>query len=360
MSNRTRSAKDGGTTGFRRLFDYKNAISPGDLKALLDPQEEDLPRRKRVWEELTPQQRGGLEAIDAVAEEARLFDKRVMRVTSSECLAFACALEHATPKARLRAMLARAFARADRYAFACAEELEIRTQVEPLASALDKAIAVLSGPDGILWHKNRIGSELYENSTLSRAFTAFHRVARYSDQEREGWRNDVLRGLEAIEKIRSGFSEWAEMDEKEQHGFGWPLRDEARFFFFLRIAEVFAISTGEVPTFSGHEPKKLINGRKRQWGKFARAALDLTRLGDSGFDDLSRRLGGKRPDLMGSSFEDSYEWQINSFATWFNPDSDVRDVVRRQTKFAGQLCSAGRAIDHRDEGEPWSWRGHRI
>lgn len=366
MTNRTRSVEDGGTTGFRRLFDYKNAIPPRDLRALLDPQQEDLPHREGVWEGLKPHQRAGLEAIDAVAEEVRFFDKRLMRITSSECLAFACALEHATTKARLRAMLARAFARADRFAFACAEELEIRTQAESLANALNKAIAALSGPDGILWDKNRVGSRLYKDSAMNRALTAFHKMGHYTDKEQERWRDNVCHGLEIIENIRFGFAKWAEIEEekrkknKKDYGFGWPVRDEARFFFLLRLAEVFAISTGEVPTFSGHQAKKEINGRKQQWSKFARAALDLTGLGVSGFDDLNRRLGGKRPNLMKSPFEKNYEWQIISFATWFDPDSDVREVVRRQTKSAGQLLTAGRAIDHRDPGEPWNWEEHRI
>lgn len=358
MTNRTRSVEDGGTTGFRRLFDYGHAMSPRDLRALLDPQEEDMPHRARVGEELALKQRKSLETIDTVAAEVTLFDIRIMKARSTEDLAFACALDRPTPKARLHAMLARAYARADRFAAACADELDVKAQASTLAASLTRALAALSGPDGILWGKNPTGDELCEGSTVKRALAAYERMTWYEDRVRAERYENLRRGLEVIETVRDGLERFKGRDadgEDTGPAYGWPMGDEARFFFLLRLAEVFTISTGEVPTFNGWYARK-----GTYWATFAWAALSLTGLGTDNFDDLSRQLGGRKAKRRRTIFEAHYADFFKGMATWFAPGRLAGPACRESDKCAGELMTAGRAIDRHDGGEPWSWREHMI
>lgn len=345
--------------GFRRLSNYGHAMSPRDLRILLDPQEEDMPHRVKVREELVLIQSKSLEAIDTVATKISMFNADRMKAQTAEDLAFACALDRPTPKARLHAMLARAYARADRFAAACADELDIKEQAPALAASLDRALVALSGPDGIIWYKNRSGGNLYEGSTVRRALLAYERMIHCEDREQAGRYENLRLGLEVIETVRDNLKRFQGKHVNGEKGtgpfYGWPVRDEARFFFLLRLAEIFTISTGEVPTFNGWSPKK-----GTYWDTLARAALSLTGLGIENFDDLSRQLGGRKAKRRRTDFEMNYAYFLEGMAEWFAPDRPEGTTYRSSPKTAAALMTAGRANDRKDGGEPWSWSEQMI
>lgn len=359
-------------SGFQRLKDYRATISPRDLRTLLDPQEEDMPHRTKVRAALIPVQRTSLEQIDQVAMKVPFFDAKHMRVKCNEELAFACALDRPTPKDRLYAVLARAFARANRFADACADELDIKDQAPAMVRALDSALKALSSPEGVLWTKNRRGEELYNGSTGHGALMACERLALWREDGRKDRYYDLCQGIEIIERVKCTI----EYFDKYGPQFGWPLGDEARFFFMLRLAEIFTISTGIVPGFSGERRK----GAAGYWTDFARAALKLTGLETENFDALSRRLGGvgkqtpasqyeqkqksegkRKPVTYKNDFESSYGDRIRDMSKWV-AELDIAgtsyngEVIRS----AGDLLSAGRAIDRKDSGEPLNWPEHKL
>ncbi|WP_147048890.1 hypothetical protein [Methylobacterium gnaphalii] len=270
-----------------------------------------------------------------------------MRSRADDELAFACALDKAEPKDRLRAMIARAFARADRHAHACATELDIRARTSKLATALKGSLSALADEDGILWYKNRAGEHLQEGSAIVQALKAYERLG-YPGGSAEERRYEVHHGLTVMAQMREAFESFAD----QEPAYGWPQTGDGQFFFLLRLAEVFAVSTGEVPSFSGYSRKGT------HWTDFALATLHLTGLGVSNFDELSRRFGGKRPDRRQSDFEENWPWMFEAMAGWFAPPTSNQRAPGMQ--HAGNLISNGVANNRQDGDEPLSWRDHEI
>lgn len=336
-------------SGFQRLKDFGHAIHPLDLRALLDPQPEDQGRRNEVRSGLTSRQLKALGTIESIDQQTPLNDRDLMRWKTLPDLAFACGLDRTAPRERFGAMLARAYARADRYAEACAEEASVRQDLEALHKGLAAALKALAG-QGPLWRKGRSGTEFGESSTIGRALAAYERMTWWPAEVTKGRQADLVAGIEVLEQVEHSLAHM----KIDGPAYGWPLADGARFFFLLRLAEIFAVSTGLVPSFSGYRPK----GPAGAWTDYARAGLDLTGLGTANFDELSRHLGGKQSDRIKVPFEHGYGHMLTSLAEWL-ACTDPREQTRLQEKCAGELPSAGRAIDVKDGGEPAKWGDHR-
>jgi hypothetical protein len=250
--------------GFRRFKIYTNALDPFDLRAILDPQESDDPNA--AWERLGTQRskelREALKQLDVVAPE--IFTRSAGARPCCDVTSFILSKDQKEHAPRVRAIVARAYWRADEYSHALAQSFYDAQRSAKIVKAFDDF-----GVD----------------------FKAEYAMELVSRWRRESWseRNDreerIRNGLGALDMVVSGLRHFA--DEHIQHG---RTPDSGRFFFALRLAEAFTIWRGRPPDFdSGKEDRK----RSTEWLRFIEAALAVSGLssgGLKGLEGLLRRL----------------------------------------------------------------------
>jgi hypothetical protein len=337
MARRATGLEPGGETGFRRLG-YKNAINPRDLRALLDPQGDDAPFS---LERLTERQRAALDELDALAP--KLFLRAAEEKPCEKEVQFALGLDKQDKIERLRAIVARAFWRADSYATALAQLLDDVKDAEKFASQMDAFFKIIGGDAETPFYKGSPFRGLAKESAPYRAIEILNRRRLESATEKEERRDDITHGLTALESMRSKLRGVVE----HQMEFG-ATPEDARFFFLLRLAEVFVIWTGRAPDFYHQRGMKKL-GKKTEWLQLSTNALTLCGLGADRLDPLFRRLGGTGPraeaykqyanyrdlvDGLAQSIGTSIEW-IKYIIEWeldppnIKPDSQTATLRER-------------------------------
>jgi hypothetical protein len=250
--------------GFRRFKIYANALDPFDLRAILDPQESDDPNA--AWHRLGTQRskelREALKQLDEVAP--KIFTKLAGARPCCDVTSFILAKDQEEHAPRARAIVARAYWRADEYSHALAQSFYDAQRSAKIVKAFDDF-----GVD----------------------FKAEYAMELLSRWRRETWsekndREEIIRnGLGGLDRVVGGLRYFAE--EHSQHG---RTPDSGRFFFALRLAEAFTIWRGRPPDFdSGKEDRK----RSTEWLRFIEAALAVSGLSSGrlkGLEGLLRRL----------------------------------------------------------------------
>ena len=276
MGRRAKGLEFVGGPGFRRLG-YKNAMSPRDIRALLDPQSDDAPF---LLERLTKPQRAALERLDALAP--KLFSRPADKKRCEKEVQFALGLDKRDKIERLRAIVARAYWRADSYATALAQLLDDAQDAESFSEPLNAFFETFAG-----------------NKVLPRAaLNILDRRRLESATEKESRRDDITHGLAALDSMRARLR--SVVESLRQTG---ATPEDARFFLVLRLAEVFVIWTGRAPDFDYDEKKP--RKKNPEWHEFAANALTLCGLGNDRLDLLFRRLGGRGPRA------EAYEQYVN-------------------------------------------------
>ncbi len=315
MPRRATGLESGGVTGFRRLG-FKNAVNPRDLRALLDPQGDDAPFS---LERLTKQQQAALANLDGLA--THLFLRTAEERPCEKEVQFALGLDKQDKIERLRAIVARAFRRADSYAKALAQLFEDARDAEQFSSQLDAFFKIVGAGEETPFYKGSPYRGLAKESAPYRAIEILNRRRLESATEKEGRRDDITHGLAALDSMRRELRFIA--DGSHLPG---AKPDDARFFFVLRLAEVFVIWTGRSPDFDFQEGEK---GRKKntEWIELSTNALMLCGLGVSGRDGLFKRLGGKGP--RGKAYEASADYRdlVDSLAQALGPCVETTETI---------------------------------
>ncbi len=137
--------------------------------------------------------------------------------------------------------------------------------------------------------------------------------------------------------------------------YGWPVGDEARFFFLLRLAEVFYNLDRRSSTFNGWYARK-----GTYWATFAQAALSLQDLVLTTSMISAGSSAGRKAKRAANRFRGPLRRFFRGDGKSGSIPITRRGALQRIDKCAGNLMTAGRAIDRHDGGEPWSWREHTI
>lgn len=259
--------ESGGAAGFRRLG-YKNAMNPRDMRALLDPQGDDAPYS---LERLTNSQRDALESLDWLAEY--LFSRAAHERLCAKEVEFALGLDKQDKIERLRAIVARAFWRADSYANALAQSLDDAAVAKSLVEPLNAFFEAFAGNKVLL----RAALDILDRRSFERATEKQERRAAITD------------GVAAFDLMRLGLG--GVVESLRQTG---ATPEDARFFFLLRLAEVFVIWTRRAPDF--YYQRGITKFRKKmEWLQLSTNALKLCGLGADRLDSHFRRLRGTGP-----------------------------------------------------------------
>ena len=324
---RTVSQEKGGITSFRRLRACPKAVIPSDLEAaLLKPV-----TGNDVSASLPERQAQALAEVDWLAEAINWLDIPHWRCT--EELAFILALDQHDPVQRLRTSICRAFRQADQWAGTFAQQLDDLTIASRHRRALEKALLPLRHPEGSLWRKNHARQYLFPDSTIGQALEVVARWRRLGEKEEDA--------IARHETIAQGLAELETMiDVLSRMERSVPIRgrtpDDARFFFTMRLAEFYALSTGQCPDFSDEYRKT-----KPHWNAFIRAALTLTGLGTQGLDGLLRRLGGVgNSDIGHRKHEPSYGDRLKSLSETFVKGGFLERFPHRDAHH-GDLTTSG-------------------
>jgi hypothetical protein len=190
-----------------------------------------------------------------------------------EATGFALAVDVEEPSSRLRAIVSRAFARADAVAWCMIEGENDDRALSDGAAAIERALAEIAPafgdhpeifttanawrhPDGVL---GRI-----ERGLLARQFTS-DRPREQDDREAEV----IAEALAALARRAAVTRRAAPVRQ------GRPYEVVARSWFVLRLATAHAFLTGERPALHGDGDAA---ERGTSWHAFVEAALDLTRI----------------------------------------------------------------------------------
>lgn len=265
-------------------------MNPRDLRALLDPQSDDAPFDEG---RLTKPQQTALEKLDALAP--KLFLQPADKRPCEKEVRFALGLDKQDKIERLRAIVARAFWRADSYANALAQLFDDAKDAERFLDPLDRFFEIIADGAGSPFDKGSPYRGLAKAAMPCKAIDILNRRRLENPAEEEQRRAAVTDGLAALDLMRRELRTIAD-------GLHLPgaKPDDARFFFVLRLAEVFVIWTGRAPDFDFEEGEKR-RKRNTEWIELSTNALTLCGLGVSGRDGLFRRLGGKGP--RGKAYE---------------------------------------------------------
>lgn len=329
--------------GFRRAG-FPNALTPDGLCAMLTqrPSDGDPPL-------LDQKTALALRCLDALADATKFL--RVSRYACDELLAFALALDVADNRARMRAILIRAYERADEYAFAVAQAREDAAAAKAYNGAIGAALTALAGEERPLLLRNTHG--LDPDSLLAELLGAVGRYRREEAEALEDRRDRIVNGIIALKEAQETCVAMAP-------DVGRPT-DEPRFFLALRLCEIFTVATGVEPQFN-----KEINKRDLSWKRLLETSLQLcgllteneikgTRNGEdrrnrrtnatgaaSVAGGLAERLGGhnNRVPTSAADGEHFYEGQLKNMAEWLRSRSEGEPLGY------GNLLSAGREIDY--------------
>ncbi len=283
MARPAKGLESGGDTGFRRLG-YRNAMNPRDLRALLDPQSDDAPFS---LERLLPPQRAALDELDALAP--KLFLRPADKKYCEKEIQFVLGLDKQDKIERLRTIVARAFWRADSYATALAQLLSDASDAERFLDPLDRFFEIIADGAGSPFDKGSPYRGLAKAAMPRKAIDILDRQRFESPTEKEGRRDDITFGIAALDSMRRELR--GVVESRRQTG---ATLEDARFFFLLRLAEVFVIWTGRAPDFYFQKNAKKLS-KNAKWLQFSTNALNLCMLGDDRIDPLFRRLGSAGP-----------------------------------------------------------------
>lgn len=242
-----------------------SAISPRDLRSLLDrqPGDEDA---EAVYGRLNAKQRNDFDnahvRLDQIASE-------IFRIqpTACEVTRFIIAADKDDAANRARAIVSRAYWRADEYAHAAKMRARDAKEAQEIVAAFDcfdvdtKAQDALEIFAGLRWE---------------------------SPPERQSRAGEIKHGLSELRQVLERLRAFSDSEIKRGRS-----PDHGRFFFALRLAEAFAICSARSPDFD-FQP----NRRKRSaWIEFVSAAFALCSLGEFtsygtpiGLDNLLRNL----------------------------------------------------------------------
>ena len=316
MARRAKGLESVVGPGFRRLG-YKNAMNPRDMRAMLDPRGDDAPFS---LEQLTKPQRTALDKLDALAP--KLFLRPADKKYCEKEIQFVLGLDKQDKIERLRAIVARAFWRADSYAEALAQLLSYR--------GLTKAATLRKAIDRLNWRSLENPAE--------------------KDERIDGI-TGALAELDLMRRELCSVADYFPVPGAKP--------DDARFFFVLRLAEVFVIWTGRAPDFDYEEKKR--RKKNPEWHEFSTNALTLCGLGVSGLDGLFERLGGKGP--RGKAYEALAEYRdlvdglaqslgvraqvIENIIEWEADPPNLENYrkTRFHEPFYGELKARGRTLE---------------
>ena len=268
---------------------------------------------------------------------------------------FALGLDKQDKIERLRAIVARAFWRADSYAKALAQLFDDAKDAQRDGSKpLDRFFKIIADGAGSPFDKGSPYRGLAKAAMPHKAIDILNRRRLENPEEKEGRRAAVTDGLAGLDLMRRELRTIAD----GLHLQGAKPAD-ARFFFVLRLAEVFVIWTGRAPDFDYDEGK--VRWKKPEWHKFATSALTLCGFEIKGLDLLFKRLGGKGPrgkayeafaeyrDLVGSLaqslgvraqvIENIIEWEVDP------PNLENYRKTRFHEPFYGELKARGRTLE---------------
>ncbi|MBU3887205.1 hypothetical protein [Methylosinus sp. KRF6] len=307
MSTRTLAPSEGGTTGFRRLK-FANAIDPRRLRAILDGAGEDIPASGLSEDQIT-----GLNALNDDLGRT-IFLLQAPEQHPSEDICFILGLDKKEPRARIRAIVSRAFWIADSYAAAYARELDDAVRAREEAELLEHFFSMWAGnTDSVFDKGHRYRGGFNTDSRISNAVERWSRLYDRSADEVVEQENEIARGMAALDGLCKDLKRAA---DQRAPGVG-PTEHNAQFFFLIRLAEVFTIWSGLAPSFSYDQGKKY-RKRGKSWHTFVTAAFQITGLGKEGLGNLHRRLGGKGPGAIASYANEEYRFKIREVAKKLN------------------------------------------
>lgn len=292
-TGRTRPLPAGIVSGFRRLASFQKAALVSTLAPLLDPGEAaPAPRDDDLPEPGAPTARPfttNVPHFDARAAEAlRRFDEiaRALPIDRRRLLyapafdfapvRFMCALDVGDPVGRWRAVVSRAFARADAVAWCLAEGIEDDAALVDWAERTEKALDGIE-PSWRDWQDHR---EAWLRGPVKESFDrAWRRRYFASPGDHDEMFDDLSAALETL-AARAAAARGCAAETTE----GGRTPVTYRNHFVLTLATVYALVMGEAPVFDGGDPGdkiKVGTERKRApspWHPLIRAALDLTGL----------------------------------------------------------------------------------
>lgn len=305
-----------GVEGFRRFNLYRNAIDPCDLRALLDPfrADDQSAAKARLNKNKARRFEYGIDVLDKIS--SALFQKQAHSGSPCPVVNFILATDKRDEKARARAIVARAYWRADEYAHAYGQLLADAEDAETHAAAIATALEALRVP-------------IAEATRINEAWSHDGGAAKSRRRLEISGGVDALRAL--VDRLRE---------------FPWPHQkgrtsDEARFFFILRLAEAFSIWTGRPPDFHG-------TTRNGLWSEFAYAALDLTGLNrEEDLDYTFRRLGGAGP-------------RAKAFHAWKKLSAPAPEPDPEDSNFSSQPGLIFQIIEWIKENAPHSYTSENV
>lgn len=297
-----------GATGFRRLAPYRSAIDPCDLRALLDPltAEDQIEAENRLSRKQLKEFMYGIQSLDEIS--SRLFQNQARSRSSCPVVNFVLATDKCDIIERSRAIVARAYWRADEYAHAFAQLLDDAKDAKTHASAIERALDDLRAP---------ITESFRINDTWK--FETSSSKARH--------RREISDSVSALREIKDQLRAFSQKYVRR----GRP-SDDARFFFVLRLSEAFSIWTGNSPDFHSAET------RDGLWHDFVQAALELTGLNRAvELDYIFRRLGGGGPHAKAFHEKDRFfdlQFEIAEWIKKQEPHSYKHESISEIDRFS--------------------------
>ena len=264
-------------SGLRRIEQFRDARLVSEVARLCGDLPAEWPRDSLAAEPVVaPDSEAAqyLAALDAVAARlAIVLGARVSFAHMDDATGFALAVDVEEPTARLRAIVSRAFARADAVAWCMIEGERDDEALRAGADAIDRALAEIAPgfpdnheayldkwqwrhPDGVL---GRI-----ERGLRARRFVTDTRRVQDDDEA-----ETIAEACAALARRATLARKAAPLRQ------GRPSEVVARSWFVLRLATAHAFLTGERPAFHGDG---IAAKRGTSWHAFVEAALDLTRV----------------------------------------------------------------------------------
>lgn len=233
---------EAGSTGFRRFPMHSRSIRLDDVRRYLDPNPRHEPKEPGATE-WGGTQREALAKLDALAMRLHAEGKilsigRMPAMDSSAEFALAVDKYDCSPAVRFRAIVSRAFARADFVAGAIAQRYELLQDVRRCRAELTKA---LTRQNEFSWDVIEAGADLL--SILEKGQKRDPREYAPQSLLRAGAEDpDALRMLDT--RFDDALAELPDGGRTPEH---------ARNFFALRLTEMAVAATGIVPAYSDTE-----------------------------------------------------------------------------------------------------------
>lgn len=258
--------KDLNARGLRRLYGHKSALEPDRLEVAFQGDGSALAEGQRL----------GLDELDRLSAAGGGLDLlitgrsgEIAGIVDAET-AFALAVEQHTTRDRFRAIVARAYARAWRFADVVAERRAAEGEAGLLADQLHDAMQIL-GVQGASWSAPD-AARPWERTQLCAMLCTFEKLILEKDDKREDRRSLLRHALEDIDRIRQALSDRAGKAGEP----GRPINEEI-FYLAVCLGEAFVILTGLRPIFDRTLRKR--HGAPLNWLSFLDAAFRACGLG---------------------------------------------------------------------------------